>query len=302
MPCGPERPCPENKVCNEKSRRCVQRTGRVGLRLARAQQTNGCPPGYIRNPATGRCVLRDGRIGRSLQQSPRPTRTKKCPPCASTKQICNPATGRCVTRTGGIGRRLVNSERNAMLEQASEALPLNVLNLIAKQSKMLRARDQLIAQYIDKLVQLRDHSRDAPRITEAQQLEYRIFGEVDDRWEKSDIRRKLQKANSARENPYMPDIERVQSVLLQQSPQRRSTPSPASNNTTIEFSSDAAFERLRSISPEVVATRVREFEQTHLEADAFMQAEPFYMAVYDGYGTYLFDPSTGRSILVLSLL
>ena len=59
-----------------------------------------CPDDKVLNPASGRCVKKDGRIGRSLVYGPQPRR--QCP----DRTILNPASGRCVNVEGPTGRRL----------------------------------------------------------------------------------------------------------------------------------------------------------------------------------------------------
>ena len=74
-------------------------------------KTDGCPEGKIRNPATKRCVDKHGAIGRKLMKT-RKTSVKK-PSVQKTKKadcpkgkIRNPATGRCVNENGKIGKKL----------------------------------------------------------------------------------------------------------------------------------------------------------------------------------------------------
>lgn len=94
MPRAPA-PCPDGKIRNPATGRCVDARGPTGrtIRMA-AGNTNmtPCPAGYTRNAATGRCVR-----ARAADAAPR-----ACP----AGMIRNPATGRCVKTTGAIGRRL----------------------------------------------------------------------------------------------------------------------------------------------------------------------------------------------------
>jgi len=75
--CSP--PCPPNKICNPKTKKCVLRTGRVGKALekgppaapvAKPKKTCSppCPPNKICNPETGKCVLKTGRVGMKIAQ------------------------------------------------------------------------------------------------------------------------------------------------------------------------------------------------------------------------------------------
>lgn len=69
--------CPDGKVRNPASKRCVSSTGKLGrMVLAVRNQPIGadpCPPDKVRNPLSNRCVKRDGNIGRMIlaqQRSP----------------------------------------------------------------------------------------------------------------------------------------------------------------------------------------------------------------------------------------
>ena len=72
-----------------------------------------CPEGKIINPATGRCVSKTGKIGRELLNSKKSAKkskksakkSKKSVKCVKGK-IINPKTNRCVSKTGKIGRSL----------------------------------------------------------------------------------------------------------------------------------------------------------------------------------------------------
>jgi hypothetical protein len=63
--------CPDGKICNPKTGRCVDIHGSIG-KLLLQNDINKClgkPPceeGFICNPASGRCVKKDGKIGKSL--------------------------------------------------------------------------------------------------------------------------------------------------------------------------------------------------------------------------------------------
>lgn len=97
-------PCPEGKIRNPETGRCVDRNGAIGRQIierARAQQAAQaqaqvvqpqaanaapCPAGMIRNPETGRCVKRNGAIGRQIiararaQQAAQPPQAAQQPP------------------------------------------------------------------------------------------------------------------------------------------------------------------------------------------------------------------------------
>lgn len=75
----------------------------------KSSKTKKCPEGKIRNPSTGRCVDMKGTIGKKLSKKQRSksssSTSKKSKPCPSGK-IRNPATGRCVSRTSALGKVL----------------------------------------------------------------------------------------------------------------------------------------------------------------------------------------------------
>ena len=75
--------------------------------------TKPCPQDKVRNPATGRCVSKTGAIGKRIlgsktPQSPKPNTPakKSCP----QDKVRNPATGRCVSKTGAIGKKILGSK------------------------------------------------------------------------------------------------------------------------------------------------------------------------------------------------
>ena len=75
--------CPDGKIFNRKTGRCVSINGKVGRALAKAQgggakpgkkpkspkAAKQCPDGKILNPATGRCVSVNGKIGKELAKA-----------------------------------------------------------------------------------------------------------------------------------------------------------------------------------------------------------------------------------------
>lgn len=111
--------CPENKILNPKSGRCVLRSGTIGRSLIQKLSTQNikydvrCPNNMIKNPRTGRCVLKSGRIGRMIIKSnnliSNDSRVdKKCP----SNKIRNPRTGRCVLRSGKIGQSIKHYQKH----------------------------------------------------------------------------------------------------------------------------------------------------------------------------------------------
>ena len=67
--------CPDDKVLNSKTGRCVNKKGVIGKKILNENikenikkniKENKCPDDKILNPNTGRCVKKDGAIGKSL--------------------------------------------------------------------------------------------------------------------------------------------------------------------------------------------------------------------------------------------
>ena len=69
-----------------------------------------CPEGKILNPKTNRCVDKSGNIGKQLlketKQNPQNANQKQCP----EGKILNPKTNRCVDKSGNIGKKLINKK------------------------------------------------------------------------------------------------------------------------------------------------------------------------------------------------
>lgn len=87
--------CPQGKILNPKTKRCVKKDGKIGKEILAKQkgnqpknqpksptpnQNNQCPPDKILNPATGRCVKRTGKIGKEILANQTPKVTKKSEP------------------------------------------------------------------------------------------------------------------------------------------------------------------------------------------------------------------------------
>ena len=83
-----------------------------------------CPEDKILNPRTGRCVKMDGKIGRKLNQEHKSSLTgtgkisKKCP----EDKILNPRTGRCVKMDGKIGRKLNQEHKSSIISKTTEPI------------------------------------------------------------------------------------------------------------------------------------------------------------------------------------
>ena len=77
-PNKPVKECPEDKILNPKTNRCVSKTGAIGLSIINQQNNNKpkhvdkpkpvkeCPKDKILNPKTNRCVSKTGTIGKQL--------------------------------------------------------------------------------------------------------------------------------------------------------------------------------------------------------------------------------------------
>ena len=142
--------CPSQQICNPKTGRCVNKTGKIGQEIltkgkakdkakgkgkskGKAKSKN-CPSHQILNPKTGRCVNKTGKIGQEIL-----TKGKGNVECKNDKgkgnveckndkctdkncpvhQICNPKTGRCVNKTGKIGQEI-------LLKNGKKATPVGL--------------------------------------------------------------------------------------------------------------------------------------------------------------------------------
>lgn len=61
---GNQKKCPEGKVLNPETGRCVKINGKIGRKLVDKQ----CPEGKILNKNTGRCVKIDGKVGKIISK------------------------------------------------------------------------------------------------------------------------------------------------------------------------------------------------------------------------------------------
>jgi serine/threonine protein kinase len=129
-----QKKCPEDKILNPKTGRCVSKTGGLGKKLLKQLKPSTqksikppspshkktqkkCPEDKILNPKTGRCVSKTGGLGKKLLKQLKPSTQKSIkPPSPSHKKtqkkcpedkILNPKTGRCVSKTGGLGKKLL---------------------------------------------------------------------------------------------------------------------------------------------------------------------------------------------------
>jgi tRNA A-37 threonylcarbamoyl transferase component Bud32 len=104
--------CPDDKILNPQTNRCVKKTGKIGKKLLNKSKSNQnqppCPDDKILNPQTNRCVKKTGKIGKKLLNKSKPNQNQ--PPCPDDK-ILNPETNRCVKKTGKIGKKLLNKSK-----------------------------------------------------------------------------------------------------------------------------------------------------------------------------------------------
>ena len=117
--------CPDDKILNPKTKRCVSRTSVLGKQLLQKENKpssaakspkpkNGCPDDKILNPKTKRCISRTSVLGKQLlQKKDKPSPAAKSPKpkngCPDDK-ILNPKTKRCVSKTGTLGKQLLQKE------------------------------------------------------------------------------------------------------------------------------------------------------------------------------------------------
>ena len=79
--------CPDDKILNPKTKRCVSKTGVLGKQLQKenkpssaaksSKPKNECPDDKILNPKTKRCVSKTGALGKQLQKENKPSSASK---------------------------------------------------------------------------------------------------------------------------------------------------------------------------------------------------------------------------------
>lgn len=132
------KPCPEGKVRNPLTGRCVNCDGKLGKKIHEnnrrvnfneeirdipvhrnapaprnvhaRRNANECPEGKIRNPKTGRCINANGKIAKLLLANNNDRvhenrNIENCPP----GKIRNPKNGRCVNVNGKIGKEILRN-------------------------------------------------------------------------------------------------------------------------------------------------------------------------------------------------
>ena len=77
--------CPEGKVLNPKTGRCILKKN--AMKADATKSPKKCPEGKVLNPKTGRCILIKNAMKADATKSP-----KKCP----EGKVLNPKTGRCI--------------------------------------------------------------------------------------------------------------------------------------------------------------------------------------------------------------
>ena len=141
------RPCPEGKIRNPITGRCVNRHGKLGKKIYKNnirvnfneevvqipinrnapvpanENRKPCPLGKIRNPKTGRCVNANGKIAKLLlaNNNDRGNENRNVEDCPPGK-IRNPKNGRCVNVNGKLGKEIL---RNTNRVQPSPNRPAN---------------------------------------------------------------------------------------------------------------------------------------------------------------------------------
>lgn len=113
----------------------------------RATSPSGCGAAYIWNPRTRRCVLRTGDIGLRLlgllmarhpaevvAPAPAPLEARPC----RTGQVRNPTSGRCVSRGGNIGRGVRLAAGNVLTPRPAR-VPRNTAARAARAAAEARA-------------------------------------------------------------------------------------------------------------------------------------------------------------------
>jgi serine/threonine protein kinase len=114
--------CPEDKILNPKTGRCVNKTGVMGKKLLKELKSVMIEE---RKPSTKKI---------SIKQVSHKKTQKKCP----EDKILNPKTGRCVNKTGIMGKKLLKELKPVMIEEIKSTIkPIK----IKKTKKKLLLRD-----------------------------------------------------------------------------------------------------------------------------------------------------------------
>jgi hypothetical protein len=103
--------CPEGKIINPATGRCVDALGPIAKKLEREasgiEYSGACPEDLVFNPLTGRCIgyKREAKVYDSV-----------CP----EGYVINPETGRCVKAGGKLGQALSGTKAPKAVRAPSE--------------------------------------------------------------------------------------------------------------------------------------------------------------------------------------
>lgn len=126
-----------------------------------------CPEGKIRNPATNRCVDANGKIGRMLKAPASQEKKGKCP----EGKVLNPATKRCVDNKGKVGKAILakgspkkpvtaeKSSKNAAkkaVKLPSVVRPMSLADIRKQMPGNVKAHEQEDGLYLDDMKALWD--------------------------------------------------------------------------------------------------------------------------------------------------
>lgn len=106
--------CPEGKILNPKTNRCVNLSGKIGKELKQERiveelrkiEDGDCPEDKVRNPRTGRCVKRTGAIGQKILETRKMRSALKKKTKCQPGKVFNPKTRRCVKKDGVVAKKL----------------------------------------------------------------------------------------------------------------------------------------------------------------------------------------------------
>ena len=142
--------CPNGYRRNASSGECKPNKVESKSNTKNKCATVSCPETKICNPASGKCVLKTGAIGRIILQKTNNSKTnsetaERCIRCPKNK-IFNPASGKCVLRTGSIGLKLVEIEKKVEQKLRELERTSDVPESIKKHVKELGSDDPKIRE------------------------------------------------------------------------------------------------------------------------------------------------------------
>ena len=94
--------CPEGKVLNPKTGRCILIKSAVNKLKDKPKSPKKCPEGKVLNPKTGRCILIKSAVNKL---GVKPKSPKKCP----EGKVLNPKTGRCILIKSAVNKLGIKS-------------------------------------------------------------------------------------------------------------------------------------------------------------------------------------------------